>query len=323
LWRILGKLVFIAKYRNNWLSFFSYLNAFCLARRTGYPIVGLSTQTPIPVSFAASIICPRNQWGQIIMYAGIKSGPNSVIIKPNISKALKKLLSKGCFLLVNSQTSADILKNCFPLYSTKIQHVFDLQYTPEIKFNPKKSLQGTEILLIGGDDIRRTPLWHLSVTNFTTPVQKLTVHFNAGSAADIHRTLEKLPFLRKIIVTTDYFSPEQFTNLFLTHKFSLVVYNTNFFAASSILLLSVAAGTPVLTSNFAFAKEISARYGKIGEMFEYGNIRDFQDKWEKLVSWKQNDWEEFNNVSRRVEQDCAYQHGLHNFLKILQLEEIL
>lgn len=305
IWKGLGFLLVVRKYRELWVDFCTYFQAFRLSRKTGYPVIGLSAITPAPVAMVALFVCPPKQWGQVVMYAGLQKTPVGLIIRPKALWAFKILLSKGCSIFTNTRLTAETLKKYLGP-EQKIYSYIDPEYIAEVNAVRNNNLREITVLVPGTDDSRRAPLMHLSQANFKTPIKKITIHSSQDKTSNITNTFVLPKYINKIDIISEYLPMVSFSRLFSAHKFTLIAYNTNFFAGSANLLLSVAAGTPVLTSNFPFAEEIFANYGSMGEMFEYGNISNFEDRWERLVSWDNNKWLEFEATRRKLIEDCNY-----------------
>lgn len=313
MWKCLGYLLFIRKYRELWVDFCTYLKAFRLSRKTGNPIIGLSAITPAPVAMAALFVSPSKEWGQVVMYAGLQKTFDGLIIRSKAQRAFKILLSKGCSIFTNTRLAAEILKK----YLGKEQKVYsylDPEYVPEINTVPHNELKEITVLMPGVDDTRRAPLMHLSQANFKTPIKRMTIHSSGNGRENITNKFSVPKYINHIDIVSEYLPMTSFSRLFSAHKFTLIAYNPDFFSGSANLVLSVAAGAPVLTSNFPFAEEIFSNYGSIGEKFEYGNISDFEDKWERLVSWDNNKWLEFEVARRKLIEDCNYLAVVHRLL---------
>jgi hypothetical protein len=87
---------------------------------------------------------------------------------------------------------------------------------------------------------------------------------------------------------------------FSSVKFSAVVYAPSFLQGSANLALSVVCGTPVLASRFAFARDLFERHGRLGELFDYGDDRQFVAAWRRLAAWGPAEWEEFSAARSRL-----------------------
>jgi glycosyltransferase involved in cell wall biosynthesis len=67
--------------------------------------------------------------------------------------------------------------------------------------------------------------------------------------------------------------------------------------ASGLLAQSIVAGTPVLCSRFPYSKEIFEKFGRLGELFDFDDIDDFNSAWSKLRNWGSAQWQEFETAS--------------------------
>ena len=85
----------------------------------------------------------------------------------------------------------------------------------------------------------------------------------------------------------------------------LLAYSHAFMPASANLIGAVSAGTPVLASRFPFATEMFRRYGRLGELFSFGDVEDLRRAWRRLCAWGPEQWDEFGGARLAVVRDFS------------------
>lgn len=105
--------------------------------------------------------------------------------------------------------------------------------------------------------------------------------------------------IEEIEVIADYLASETLVRLFATARCALVAYVPSFGQGSANFALAVTSGTPVLSSRFPYAEDMFRRFGRLGELFRYGDLEDFNSALARLVSWTECDWAEFEAARNR------------------------
>jgi len=304
---LLGKIIF-KRYRNLWKDFWTYFFAFKESKEDQPIFLGLTLSNPISLALASVFYNPYKNWGQIVMSSGLKLKDNQIKFNKLSGLSLKYLDKKGCSILCNLDFSVEKMKR-----DLKIKKVFFLN--DPIFFRDKTITNKQEwensVIVSGGEDWRRTPIEHIKMAKLNPMIDRLFLH-------QIDK-LKQEQFLsvKKFVYEDKYFFSEELFDFFADKKFSFIIYAPKFIAGSANLATSILAGTPVLSSNFIYAKEVFEKYGKVGEMFEYKNIKSFQKSWENLTSWKEKDWEEFYIARMKFIKDVNMKSIFEKCVKII------
>lgn len=116
----------------------------------------------------------------------------------------------------------------------------------------------------------------------------------------------KPDWITAVHVTADYLVGKELVELFARSKFTLIAYSPEFLQGSANAPLSVVCGTPLLCSRFPYADWLFKNYGKLGELFTYGEAADFTVAWTRLTRWTASDWESFQNARNRLASDVSH-----------------
>ena len=289
-----------------WVELWTYLKAFRLARKLGWPVLGLTTSGPIPVAVAAKMARPQAGWGQIVMYGGLYRTAGGVSVRPRALAAFQSLFQNGCRLLANAPLTTEVLgKQLVPTPTAGCLHLLNDPIYVSTAFTLPcvgKRPSAVTVLVPGHEDHRRTPLGHLTQANLQTAIEELVVHQAGRNNLELAGGTAWTPpsFIRQARVITDYLTGDALAGVFARAKFCLIAYDPKFLSGSANLALSVACGTPALCSGFPYADSLFRDFGKIGEQFVYGDHADFARAWERLNSWSASDWAEFEEARRRL-----------------------
>jgi glycosyltransferase involved in cell wall biosynthesis len=127
--------------------------------------------------------------------------------------------------------------------------------------------------------------------------------------------LLRLP--KSVKVLNEYKTVEGFADLFVSATWTLIAYNPAFSQGSGLLAQSLAAGTPVLCSRFPHAKELFVKFGKLGELFTFEDIDDFQKAWLRLRHWTSKQWTEFKEARNRFRKAVSAEAAFDRVTKYL------
>jgi hypothetical protein len=287
--------------KTSWLLFCAYCLAFRFAKQIAAPVLGLTTTTVLPVVMArlwtraASV-----PFAQILMYGNSfdQKTPKPKRVLTRIG--LDVLLRSGAIIFPNTERTRQSLVSQTQEVGLQdhIITLYDPAFIPEKRLSISEK-QRKEILLISGtDDARRSPLFHLRHAQLPDPPDTIWIHAPGKAEQDILRKSgPEMGASLKVFAT--YRTVEAFAELFASATWSLVAYNPAFLQGSGLLAQSLAGGTPVLCSRFSHAEELFARFGKLGELFSFGDIDDFQKAWLRLRHWTSAEWQEFEQASSR------------------------
>jgi hypothetical protein len=303
------------------LLFWTYRLAFLCGKETGAPVFGLTTSSLLPIALARiSVVGMRSPFLQILMYGNSFDKVHSRLKRTLSRISLKLLLRRGTTLLPNTERTRQSLL-CQIQEATQRQQVvtlYDPTYIPE-KTISTTTKQETGVLLIPGlDDARRSPLFHLSESTLLEPPSQIWLHAPGRKPADILlNRLLRLP--KSVEVLSEYKTVEEFTYLFVSATWTLIAYSPAFSQGSGLLAQSLAAGTPVLCSRFPHAEELFMKFGKLGELFTFEDIDDFQKAWLRLRHWTSEQWAEFQEAHSRFSKAVSAEAAFARIAKYLRI----
>ncbi len=306
--KILDEFIFIYRLKLLWREVFTYFFAFKMSKKKRASVLGLTTYSPLVIAIASIFNLPIENWSQIIMNSGLTIKNSKYFFKKKESFALKFLSKKGCMLLPNLDFTVNKVKKELGLKN--VYFLNDPIYFKEKSLNNKFNMQNI-VLVSGDEDWRRTPLLHIDRSDLKTKIHKLILH-----GKFLNKDTYKLKSVDKIDCIDNYFNSEDLFDFYFKAKFCFIVYSYKFLGGSSNFALSILAGTPVLASEFLYAKEVFEKYGKIGEMFEYENIRSFEQAWERLVNWSEDDWDEFYIAREEFIKDVRAETIVSRYLEL-------
>jgi hypothetical protein len=301
------------------LLFWTYRLAFLRGEETGAPVFGLTTSSLLPIALArTSVVGMRVPFLQILMYGNSFDKVHSRLTRTLSRISLKLLLRRGATLFPNTErTRQSLLAQIHePTQKEQVVTLYDPTYIPE-KTTSIATKQETGILLIPGpDDSRRSPLFHLSASRLLEPPNQIWLHAPGRKPADILlNRLLRLP--KSVEVLTEYKTVEELTHLFASATWTLIAYDPAFSQGSGLLAQSLTAGTPVLCSRFPHAEELFDKFGKLGELFTFGDIDDFQKAWLRLCKWTSGQWAEFQEARSRFSKAVSAEAALARITKYL------
>lgn len=299
------------KWKSRWREFCLYTRAFRLSRRTGWPVIGLTATTPFAVALASRFYRPLAPWGQIVMYSGLMWKNGKAAVQPRSLWAFTRLVGSGCKLICNTKQGRDVLSSVIHSGGS----------SPAIFFNPgpvvppsaatgvSRARCPRSLFVEGQDNPIRTSVEHVMRASLRTPIRRLTVHHVGRDQVRLvsSEPWETPSFVKELVVRSDFLPSKEFPRLFQEHQYSLVAYASNFVQESGNLLCSVLYGAPVLASRFSHAKETFAECGRLGELFDYADYEDFSRAWERLVSWNDEQWREFEEARIKMSNTVNYQ----------------
>jgi hypothetical protein len=294
------------------LVFWAYRLAFRCGEKTRAPVFGLTTSSLLPIALArVSVMGMRVPFLQILMYGNAFDKVHSKLRRTLSRLSLNLLLQCGTTLFPNTdQTRQSLLGQIHePTQREQIITLYDPTYIPADSISTAIKQETSVLLIPGPDDARRSPLFHLSESRLLDPPNQIWLHAPGRKPADIlMNRLLKLP--KSVEVLTEYKTVEEFADLFASATWTLIAYNPAFSQGSGLLAQSLAAGTPVLCSRFPHAEELFVKFGKLGELFTFEDIDDFQKAWLRLRHWTSEQWSEFmearNRFSKAVSAEAAF-----------------
>jgi hypothetical protein len=296
------------KYRGSrlsilWLVFRTYLLALRLANKGNAAVLGLTTSTLLPVGAAYFLgKGARAFFGQIVMNGNTFEESNNPLRRYLEATILNFLLRSGVFLFPNmEQTRQSLLAEI----KDRSMHRQVITLHDPIRLPPERTSKkrADDILLVPGpDDYRRTSLYHLLQAELASPPRSIWIHAPGGVSADIAGRISKNFNLR---VLDQYETPQSFVNLFASASWCLLAYRPTFLHGSGLLAQAVVGDTPVLSSRFPYAEELFQKYGRLGELFEFGDMPDLARAWDRLRHWTLQQWKEFHEASARVRADVS------------------
>ena len=319
-WKRLGNLV-PRQIRTPWVVFRAFCLGFCYGKQTGSPVFGLTTSTLFPVATARLFSNARAiLFAQILMYGNVFDSTVPRLKRMLEQVSLYSLLESGAVIFPNTErTRNSLLSNVNGVkFCDRIVTLYDPIYIPRRPI-PLIEKLGEGILLVPGpDDRRRSPLLHLAHSKLIDPPKTLWIHAPGQKEDEILQIREiHLEFAPEIHVFTDHRDVEAFAQLFASASWCLIAYDPVLFQGSGLLAQAIAGGTPVLCSRFAHAEELFSQFGRLGELFTFGDLDDFRNAWSKLRNWSFDQWKEFKEASSRfteaVNADCTTRKVIEYF----------
>lgn len=302
-----------------WLLFWTYRLAFLYGKQTGAPVFGLTTSSLLPIALARiSVGDMRGPFLQILMYGNSFDKVHSRLKRTLSRISLKLLLRSGTTLLPNTERTRQSLLGHIhePRQRRQVVTLYDPTYLPEETISTATKQEAGVLLIPGPDDARRSPLFHLSTSRLLEPPNQIWLHAPGRKPADILvNRLLKLP--KSVEVLTEYKTVEEFTHLFASATWTLIAYNPAFSQGSGLLAQSLAAGTPVLCSRFPHAEELFVKFGKLGELFTFEDIDDFQKAWLRLRRWTSEQWADFHEARSRFSKAVSAEAAFAKIKKYL------
>ena len=294
------------------LLFWAYRLAFLCGEKKGAPVFGLTTSSLLPIALArASVMGMRVPFLQILMYGNTFDKIHSKLKRTLSRLSLKLLLQCGTTLFPNTERTRQTLLGQIhePTQREQIITLYDPTYIPADSLSTATKQETSVLLIPGPDDARRSPLFHLSESRLLDPPNEIWLHAPGRQPADmLMNRLLRLP--KSVKVLTEYKTVEEFADLFVSATWTLIAYNPAFSQGSGLLAQSLAAGAPVLCSRFPHANELFVKFGKLGELFTFEDIDDFQKAWLRLRQWTSKQWTEFkearNRFSKAVSAEAAF-----------------
>jgi hypothetical protein len=284
-----------------WLIFQTYLRAFRYAKIHRASMLGLTTSTLVPV-FAAFYFArkPAVRFGQIMMYSGHIGQRSGDIRKIIEAVSLNFLLHSGVYLFPNSSETHVQLSRLVksPKQRSQIITIRDPIFRGSKSLNLKQKKSSETLLVVGLDDSRRSPIFHLSHAKLLQPPKQVWIHAPAKDQSEfpIRFGWSNLCTIRPL---TDYLLGEDLSNLYAEATWCFFAYRPISSQGSGLLAQSIAEGTPVLCSRFPFAEELFSEFGSLGELFTLNDLSDFNRAWTRLRNWTEKDWLAFNLASQR------------------------
>jgi glycosyltransferase involved in cell wall biosynthesis len=273
--------------------------AFRHAKETNEAVLGLTTSTLLPVAAARLLANARHiPFAQIVMYGNVFHESNLRLRRWIEAMMLISLLRSDAIVFPNTDhTRKSFLRQIRDKrMHNRISTLYDPIYIPNVSASASKT-GGEEILLIPGlDDYRRTPLFHLQQANLVDPPRNVWIHAPGRESEDILE-VARFRFTYDLKISTDYKRGDQFAELFVSATWCLLANRPDLGHASGLLAQSIVAGTPVLCSRFPYSKEIFEKFGRLGELFDFDDIDDFNSAWSKLRNWGSAQWQEFETAS--------------------------
>lgn len=281
------------------LLFWTYRLAFLRGKKINAPVFGLTTSSLLPIALARiSVPCWRSPFLQILMYGNSFDKVHSRLKRMLSRISLILLLRSGTTLFPNTeQTRQSLLGQIHKHEQTQqVVTLYDPTYISE-KTTITTVKHEVEVLLIPGpDDARRSPLFHLGEAALLEPPNQIWLHAPGRKPSDMVLT-RRLP--KAVAVLTEHRSVGELADLFASATWTLIAYNPAFSQGSGLLAQSLAAGTPVLCSRFPHAEELFLKFGRLGELFTFEDIDDFQKAWLRLRYWNSEQWAEFQEACGR------------------------
>jgi hypothetical protein len=284
-----------------WLLFCAYCLAFRLGKQIAAPVLGLTTSTLLPVVAARlwmqAVPVP---FAQILMYGNSFDLKNPKPKRMLTRFGLDILLRSGAIIFPNTElTRQSLVAQTQDVgLRDRIITLYDPTFIPEKRLSISDKQRKGILLISGTDDARRSPLFHLRQARLTDPPETIWIHAPGRDKQDILlKSGTETGANLKVLAT--YKTVEAFAELFASATWSLVAYNPALSQGSGLLAQSLAGGTPVLCSRFPHAEELFGRFGKLGELFSFGDIDDFQKAWLRLRNWTSAEWQEFEKASSR------------------------
>jgi hypothetical protein len=295
-----------------WLVFCTFFLAFVYGKRSGHSVFGLTTSTLFPVAAARGLANARSiPFAQVMMYGNIFEGPGPSIRKAVERASLNSLLRDGAIIFPNTdRTRESVLSRLENIkFQDRVVTLYDPIYIPKKPIFPAKRLSEDILLVPGPDDERRSPLFHLANSGLSDPPRTLWIHAPGRKEEDILGSKRRdLKFVSDVHVSTEYKGVEAFADLFSSATWCVIAYAPFFFQGSGLLAQAIAGGTPVLCSSFPHAEELFAKFGRLGELFVYGDLDNFRHAWSRLRNWTPGQWQEFQEASLRFADAVNAEH---------------
>ena len=303
-----------------WIEFIVYAAGLRLARQLSCPVIGLTACSPITV--AAGALLQRQAvpgYGQILMYAGLHESGGLVTLREICRKALAAIQKKGGTLLPNAPSMVDLLRPAFSSGS-RMQYLPDPIEVPDVTESEisGKMHAASSLLVSGKDDHRRTPLGHFQRFGGLEHFERLWLQYpekREAALADGTRWLP--PSELRFEFVNHYVDRASLIDLFRGSKFSAVIYAPSFFQGSGHLAFSVACGTPVLASNFPYARDMFAKFGRLGERFDYQDKDGFLAAIDRLLAWGPLEYSEFIDARRSMIAEVNHEAVVKKALETL------
>ncbi|HEU5070296.1 MAG TPA: hypothetical protein VFV96_07775 [Verrucomicrobiae bacterium] len=318
--RALGRFV-PCRFKAKWAEFWTYLRAGTVSRQTRAPLIGLTASGPMSLAFATHFIRPA-KWLQVVMYGGIVMVADQPRLDERRRWEFAALLRRGCILLCNAPVTADVLVREYQAqrFSGAIEYLPDPIFVPDFVRNSsvKKASEPFTLLVSGEENDRRTPLAHLLDAGPKTEIAKLVLH-QPGKAEPVladGRQWVKPSAINVVEVVTDYLVGEPLVRLFASVRCAVIVYAPAFAQGSANFALAVASGTPVLSSRFPYAEDMFRRFGRLGELFHYGESDGFNAALGRIALWGESDWGEFQEARQRFVAEVEYRAVVRRTLEL-------
>lgn len=301
--------------------FWTYLFAFRRAAGTGSVVVGLTTSTLLPVAAARSVSrsCAV-PFGQIVMYGNLFDSAKAWRVK--LARwSLVSLLRSGAAILPNSKKT----RLCFaaqvetPVLRSRIITVYDPIYVSRTSVPTEPKSLDRPLLIPGLDDARRSPIAHLEKANLDPSPSRLHIHMPGGgkeSESEVRsRPLRCAP---QVSLSSNYLNQDELCGLFASASFCLLAYRPSLSQGSGFLVQSIVCGTPVLCSRFPHAEELFEEFGRLGEVFEFGDMNAFRSAWLRLQAWGSGEWAEFHDSRAKLTEQVNAGRIAGSVIQLLQ-----
>jgi len=307
------------RFKIKFLEFVTYRAAFSHAIRHGLPVMGLTISSPWGLVPARWWLQFKTPYIQRFLYIGLHPSGEKIEIRKRVMGAIQLALGSNGMAAFTTTFQNEKFIEHRPLHRNPPTRSYAI---PEfILYDRETSSSKTRepiLLIIGGDDPRRTPVQHLSECNLNRPFSKILLHEPSVKVRDE----KKIEALQKsatgqVVWSNDYLLGPDLLGRFGCAKYCLVAYIPTFNATSSISLQSLACGLPVLISRFPDSIHLGKTFGKIGEFFDYANPDSLKAAIDRLLKWTDDDWNDFAEARAKVIDYCGYDRGVDYCLELM------
>jgi hypothetical protein len=289
--------------RTAWLVFCSFFSAFHYGKRRGHQVFGLTTSTLFPVALARRLASAHSTpFAQIVMYGNMFERAGSWIRKGLERVGLNTLVAENGVIFPNTERTRQSLLSRLASteFRDRVVTLYDPIYIPKRAASLKKKQSKGILLVPGPDNARRSSLLHLATSRLKHPPDTLWIHAPECSESDmLRRARADLKFISDIHIFADYKNVEAFAELFAAPSWCLIAYEPSFFQGSGLLAQALVGSTPALCSRFPYAEELFTKFGRLGELFTFGDINDFEHAWSRLRNWTPEQLREFQEAANR------------------------
>ncbi|MDX6767766.1 MAG: glycosyltransferase [Candidatus Methylacidiphilales bacterium] len=274
-----------------YIEFWVYLTAFIASRSGKMGVIGMTSSGPYGPVFASFFCHPPAAYLQRMIHPGLFPVSGGWGIVRRRALAWKCLVRNGGRLVCFNELMQTTFDQSVGPGATVCIPEFIALPGPE-KITERKIRR---LLATGWDNARRSPVGHLERLEDFAGLNEIIIHdpeLNAEKLQPLRDRLATCPSV-KLTGISGYFTGGAWLELFARADASLIAYAGTFPAMSALFLQSIACGLPVVSSRFPDGIECFARFGKLGELFDYGDRGTLSAAIARICAWSDLDWKEF------------------------------